>query len=76
MSDALRIGIVGYGKIAQDQHAPSIAANPRFQLVATVSRSTDGAPNIPNFPSHTEMIGPLIEFLCQSTGLTFSCAVN
>ena len=26
--------------------------------------------------SQTEMIGPLIEFLCQSTGDTFSCAVN
>ena len=56
MSDTLRIGIVGYGKIAQDQHAPSIAANPRFELVATVSRSTDGAPNIPNFQSHTDML--------------------
>jgi len=56
MSGKLRIGIVGYGKIAQDQHAPSIAANPRFELVATVSRSTDGAPGLPNFPSHTEML--------------------
>lgn len=56
MSKVLRIGIVGYGKIAQDQHAPSIAANPRFELVATVSRSTDGAPNLPNFQSHTDMI--------------------
>ncbi|HEX4736497.1 MAG TPA: Gfo/Idh/MocA family oxidoreductase [Allosphingosinicella sp.] len=56
MSETLRIGIVGYGKIAQDQHAPSIAANPRFELVATVSRSTDGAPGIPNFPTHTDML--------------------
>ena len=56
MSGTLRIGIVGYGKIAQDQHAPSIAANPRFELVATVSRSTDGAPRLPNFQSHTDMI--------------------
>ncbi|HEX5182768.1 MAG TPA: Gfo/Idh/MocA family oxidoreductase [Allosphingosinicella sp.] len=56
MSDALRIGIVGYGKIAQDQHEPSIAANPRFALAATVSRSTDGVPGLPNFPSHTDML--------------------
>lgn len=52
----LRVGIVGYGKIAQDQHAPSIAVNPRFELAATVSRSSDGAPGLPNFASHTEML--------------------
>jgi predicted dehydrogenase len=56
MTKPLRIGIVGYGKIAKDQHAPSIAANPRFELVATVSRSTDGAPGLPNFPTHTDMV--------------------
>lgn len=56
MTKPFRVGIVGYGKIAQDQHAPSIAANPRFTLVATVSRSTDGAPGLPNFASHTEML--------------------
>jgi D-galactose 1-dehydrogenase len=51
-----RIGIVGYGKIAQDQHAPSIAADPRFELAATVSRSGNGAPGIPCFPSHIDML--------------------
>ncbi|MCQ4165504.1 Gfo/Idh/MocA family protein [Tahibacter harae] len=34
-----RIGLalVGLGKIARDQHLPSLAANPAFQLVATAS---------------------------------------
>ena len=31
---AIRIAIVGFGKIARDQHVPSIAADPRFELVA------------------------------------------
>jgi predicted dehydrogenase len=35
----IRIGIIGFGKIAEDQHAPSIAANPRFELAASSSRS-------------------------------------
>lgn len=35
----IRIAIIGYGKIAEDQHVPSIEANPRFELVATSSRS-------------------------------------
>jgi predicted dehydrogenase len=39
----LRIAILGFGKIAADQHVPSIAGNPRFELVATSSRSGAGA---------------------------------
>lgn len=38
----LRIAIIGFGKIAADQHVPSIAANPRFRLVASSSRSGTG----------------------------------
>jgi predicted dehydrogenase len=40
----IRIGIIGFGKIAEDQHAPSIAANPRFELAASSSRSGKGPP--------------------------------
>lgn len=41
---ARRIALVGIGKIAVDQHVPSIAASPDWDLVATVSRqgSVDG----------------------------------
>jgi predicted dehydrogenase len=52
----LRIGIIGYGKIARDQHAPSIAGLPRFELAATVSRGGAGAPGVPCFTSHGEML--------------------
>lgn len=38
----IRIAIIGYGKIAEDQHVPSIAGNPRFELAATSSRSGKG----------------------------------
>ena len=38
----IKIAILGYGKIAEDQHLPSISANPRFELVATSSRSGQG----------------------------------
>jgi predicted dehydrogenase len=38
----IRIAIIGFGKIAQDQHVPSIAANGRFELAATSSRSGKG----------------------------------
>src|SRR5207253_8067945 len=38
----IRIAILGFGKIAVDQHVPAIQANPRFELVATSSRSGEG----------------------------------
>jgi len=38
----IRIAIIGYGKIAADQHVPSIASTERFELVATSSRSGQG----------------------------------
>ena len=38
----IKIAIIGFGKIAGDQHVPSIAANPRLELVATSSRSGTG----------------------------------
>ena len=38
----IRIAIIGYGKIAEDQHVPSIEANPRFELGASSSRSGQG----------------------------------
>ena len=38
----ISIAIIGFGKIAADQHAPSIEANDRFDLVASSSRSGQG----------------------------------
>jgi D-galactose 1-dehydrogenase len=55
----LRIGIVGYGKIAEDQHVPAIEANPRLELAATVSRSGKGLETVPSFTDHREMMEAL-----------------
>ena len=38
----IRIAIIGFGKIAADQHVPSIVATPRLELTATSSRSGQG----------------------------------
>ena len=40
--EPIRIAIIGFGKIAADQHLPAIKANPRLELVATSSRSGTG----------------------------------
>ena len=36
---ALKVALVGIGKIARDQHIPAIAASPGWELAATVSRN-------------------------------------
>ncbi|MGH8217436.1 MAG: Gfo/Idh/MocA family protein [Steroidobacteraceae bacterium] len=51
----IRVGIVGVGKIARDQHIPAIAANPDFELVAAASRNTELA-GIANFRILEDML--------------------
>lgn len=54
---AHRIGIIGLGKIAQDQHIPIIRTNPAFELVAVSSQRglrVDGVPHA--FKNHREML--------------------
>lgn len=47
---SFRLGLVGIGKIARDQHLPAIAGNDRFALAAIASRHgrVDGVPNYPD----------------------------
>ncbi len=43
---AYSIGVIGLGKIAKDQHLPSIAANPDFRLAAVCSPRGDPPPGL------------------------------
>ncbi|MDY6944447.1 MAG: Gfo/Idh/MocA family oxidoreductase [Pseudomonadota bacterium] len=47
---SIKLAIVGLGKIARDQHLPSLAANPNYQLVAVASphNKLDGVPSYPD----------------------------
>lgn len=55
MTDVIRLGLVGVGKIARDQHIPALRADPRFKLVATASRNAQ-LPDVPGHASIEEMI--------------------
>ncbi len=50
----IRIAIIGFGKIAADQHVPAIEANSRLELAGTSSRSGKGPQ--PAFTDWREMI--------------------
>ena len=51
-----KIAIIGFGKIAQDQHAPAIQASPNFELVAISNGGGAGSASVPSFPNYPEML--------------------
>lgn len=57
---ALKLGLVGIGKIARDQHIPALAADPRFELVATASRNA-GVDGVASFKTVEAMLAAVPE---------------
>ncbi|OYY72943.1 MAG: galactose 1-dehydrogenase [Sphingomonas sp. 28-63-12] len=51
----IRLGLVGIGKIARDQHLPALAADASFDLVATASRHA----SLPDIPGHADITAML-----------------
>lgn len=49
MKRPIRVALIGYGKIARDQHGPAIAADPSFELTAVTSRGADPGVGVPAF---------------------------
>ena len=45
----LKVGLLGIGKIARDQHIPALAASTRLALVACASRNAT-VEGVPSFP--------------------------
>lgn len=64
----LRIAIVGFGKIARDQHVGAIAAVPGAMLAAIASRNAS-LPGVPHFATLEELLekGPQIDAVSLCT---------
>jgi D-galactose 1-dehydrogenase len=64
----LRIAIVGFGKIARDQHVGAIAATPGARLAAVASRNAS-LPELPHFATIEELLekGPPIDAVSLCT---------
>jgi D-galactose 1-dehydrogenase len=56
-----RIGIIGIGKITQDQHLPVIGKDPRFELAGLVSQRGLQQPGVPTFRTPAELYAALPE---------------
>jgi predicted dehydrogenase len=61
----LRIGLLGIGKIARDQHIPAINADPGFDLAGCASRNATVA-GVPSFPDLDTMLGAIPDLTCVS----------
>lgn len=77
MTTPLRLGLVGLGKIARDQHLPAIAANPGLELVAVASRNA-AAEGVASYPDLDAMLAgePDLDavILCQPPQPRFAAA--
>ena len=74
---AVKIGIVGFGKIARDEHVPAIARHPDAELVAVASRNAK-ADGVANYPDLETMLAERPELdaiaLCQPPQARFAAA--
>lgn len=64
----IRLALVGFGKIARDQHAPALAASADFELVAIASPA-GGLPALASFPDLDSLLqdGPSIDAVAICT---------
>lgn len=76
----VRIGVVGMGKIARDQHLPAIAENSSFQLAATVSPNGAGVGGVIHHTSLTALLskGPAVDavVLCTPPQVRYDLAAQ
>ncbi|WP_197739351.1 Gfo/Idh/MocA family oxidoreductase [Methylobacterium sp. P1-11] len=74
----IRIGLVGVGKIARDQHLPVIAASPDYSLVAVASRQ-GGLDGVPSYRRLQDMLAAHSDLdaiaLCQPPQARFAAAL-
>ncbi|WP_182178457.1 Gfo/Idh/MocA family protein [Methylobacterium radiotolerans] len=78
MASPIRIGLVGVGKIARDQHLPVLAASPDYALVAVASPhgGLDGVPSYATLEAMLAAHGDLDAVaLCQPPQARFAAAL-
>lgn len=68
MTQAIRLALIGVGKIARDKHVPAIAGDPAFVLTATAD-PYGSLPDIPGFASLATLLadGPPVDAVAICT---------
>jgi D-galactose 1-dehydrogenase len=74
---AIKLAIVGVGKIVHDQHLPAVAANPDYTLIASASRNNT-VEGLPGFTSIEAMLAAVPEIeavsLCMPPQYRYAAA--
>lgn len=76
-SNKIRVGIVGVGKIARDQHLPAIESNPLFEVVAAASPNgrLEGVGNFKTVENMLESVSNIDAVaLCMPAQFRYSAA--
>jgi D-galactose 1-dehydrogenase/L-arabinose 1- dehydrogenase len=77
MTRVIKLGLVGFGKIARDQHLPAIAKTPGIELVAVASPHSQ-ADGVHNYSDVREMLAAEVELeavaMCQPPQARFEAA--
>lgn len=73
----VKMGLLGLGKIAQDEHLPAIAVHPEAELIAVASRNAK-AEGVANYPDLASMLAGKPELdaiiLCQPPQFRYAAA--
>ncbi|WP_148862878.1 Gfo/Idh/MocA family protein [Marinobacter fonticola] len=75
---AIKLGIVGFGKIAQDQHFPALRDNPAYQLKAVADPGGNAPEGVAHFPTLEAMLEAVPDLdavsLCVPPSVRYSLA--
>ncbi len=75
----LKIGLLGIGKIARDQHIPALNSNPRYYLAACASRNAT-VTGVPSFPDLDTMLAAVPDLdaisICTPPQAHFDAALS
>jgi predicted dehydrogenase len=74
----LKVGLVGIGKIARDQHIPALKGNTAFEFVACASRNTrvEGVANFPDLAAMLAGAKPDCISICTPPQVHFDAALT
>lgn len=74
----LKVGLVGIGKIARDQHIPALKRNTAFEFVACASRNTrvEGVANFPDLAAMLAGAKPDCISICTPPQVHFDAALT
>ena len=74
-----RIGLIGFGKIARDRHAPSIAGDPRFELTCVADPNGAAPAGVPGYRDHEALLaGAAVDVvaICTPPSVRFAVACD